>query len=90
MMVADTRRFDFENGRSVQPNNPSMLCGRISDTGLYSFSYQRMGMGPLLKTVFNWSLAVVRFMMNKSVDQKPEVNIVIRFHFLKQGIDKMS
>ena len=42
MMVADKRRFDFENGRSVQPNNPCMLCGRISDTGLYSFCYRRM------------------------------------------------
>ena len=78
MMVADTRRFDFENGHSLQPNNPCMLCGPISDTGLYSFSYRRMGMGPLLKTVFNWSLAIVRFMMNKSMDQKPEVSIVIR------------
>ena len=29
-------------------------------------------------------------MMNKSMDEKPEVNIVIRFHFVKQGIDKMS
>ena len=29
-------------------------------------------------------------MMNKSVDQKPEVNIAIRFYFVKQGIDKMS
>ena len=42
MMVADTRRFGFENGRSVQPNNPCMLCGRISDTGLYSFCYRRI------------------------------------------------
>ena len=42
MMVADTQRFDFENGRSVQPNNPCMLCGRISDTGLYSFCYRRI------------------------------------------------
>lgn len=37
MMAAETRRFDFENGRSVQSNNSCMLCGRISDTGLYSF-----------------------------------------------------
>ena len=43
MSVADTPRFDFENGRSVQPKNPCMLCGRISDTGLYSFCYQRIG-----------------------------------------------
>ena len=42
MMVVDTRQFDFENGRSVQPNNPCMLCGRISDTGLYSFCYRRI------------------------------------------------
>ena len=42
MMVTETRQFDFENGRSVQPNNPCMLYGRISDTGLYSFCYRRM------------------------------------------------
>ena len=29
-------------------------------------------------------------MLNKSADQKPEVNIVIRFYFVKQGSDKMS
>ena len=44
MMVADTRRFDFENGRSVQANNPCVLCGRISDTGLYSFCYRRISL----------------------------------------------
>ena len=42
MMVAETRRFDFENSRSVKPNNTCMLCGRISDTGLYSFCYRRI------------------------------------------------
>ena len=42
------------------------------------------GVGQLLQTAFNWSLATVRFMMNKSMDQKPEVNIiVIRFCFHK-------
>ena len=40
MMVADTRRFDFENGRSVQPNDPSMLCDRFMDPFLYSFCYR--------------------------------------------------
>ena len=42
MMAAETRRFDFENGRSVQSNNTSMLYGRISYTGLYSFRYRRI------------------------------------------------
>ena len=42
MTVAETRRFDFENGRSIKPNNPYILCGRISDTGLYSFCYRRI------------------------------------------------
>ena len=44
-------------------------------------------MGQLPQTVFN-SSAIARFMMNKSMDQKPEVNVVIRFYFVKQGIDK--
>ena len=48
-----------------------------------------MGVVQLLQTAFNCSLAIVRLMMNKSMDQKPEVNIVIRFYFVKQGIDKM-
>ena len=39
MMAAETRRFDFENGRSVEPNDTFMLCGRILDTGLYWFYY---------------------------------------------------
>ena len=47
-----------------------------------------MGVGHLLQTVFNWSLAIARFMMNKSMDQKPGVNIFIRFYFIKQGIEK--
>ena len=38
-----------------------------------------MGVGQLFQTVFNCSLAIVRFMMNKSMDQKPEVNIFILF-----------
>jgi len=47
-----------------------------------------MGVGQLLQTAFNWSLAIVRFM---SMDQKPEINIVIVFLFkvVKQGIDNM-
>ena len=44
MMAAETRRFDFENGRSVQPNDTCMLCGRISDASLYSFCYRRTDM----------------------------------------------
>ena len=48
-----------------------------------------MVVGQLLQAVFNWSLAIVRFMMNKRMDQKPEVNIVIRFYFVMQRIDKM-
>ena len=35
------------------------------------------GVGQLPQTVFNWSLATVRFMMNKGMDQKPEVNIIV-------------
>ena len=49
-----------------------------------------MRVGQLFQTVLNWSLAIVRFMMNKSMDQKPEVNIFIRFYFVKKGSDKMS
>ena len=49
-----------------------------------------MRVGQLFQTVFNWSLAIVRFMMNKSMTQKPEVNIVFRFYFVKQGNDKLS
>ena len=43
MMAAEKRRFDFENSSSVQANNTNMLCGCISDTGLYSFCYRRIG-----------------------------------------------
>ena len=43
MMAAEKRQFDFENGRSVQPNITSMLYGRISDTGLCSFCYWQIG-----------------------------------------------
>ena len=39
---AETQRFDFDSDRSVQPNNTYMLCGRISDTALYSFCYRRI------------------------------------------------
>ena len=49
-----------------------------------------MGVGQLFQTVFHWSLAIVRFVMNKSMDRKPEVNIVIRFYFVKQGILKIK
>jgi len=48
------------------------------------------GVGQLLQTVFNWSLATVRFMMNKSMDQKPEVNIVIRFCFCKLSSKELT
>ena len=50
--------------------------------------FMPMGVGQLLQTAFNWSLAIVRFM---SMDQKPEINIVIVFLFkvVKQGIDNM-
>ena len=41
-----------------------------------------MGGGQLPQTVFNCSLAIVHFMMNESMDQKPEVNIAIRFYFV--------
>ena len=39
---AETLRFDYESGRSVQSNNTYMLSGRISDTALYSFRYRRI------------------------------------------------
>ena len=29
-MAAETRRLDFENGRSIQPNNTYMVWGYIS------------------------------------------------------------
>ena len=54
------------------------------------WQFMPMGVGQLLQTVFNCSLAIVRFMMNKSMDQKPEVSIVIRLYFVKKGINKMS
>lgn len=41
-MAAETRRFEFENGRSVQLNNTCMLCGPISVTGLHSFCCRRI------------------------------------------------
>ena len=42
------------------------------------------GLGQLLETVFKWSHAIVRFMMNKSIIfQKREVYKVIRFYFYK-------
>jgi len=43
MMAAEKRQFDFENSRSVKPNITSMLNIRISDTGLCSFCYWRIG-----------------------------------------------
>ena len=49
------------------------------------------GVGQLLQTAFNWSLATVRFMMNKSMDQKPEVNIiVIRFCYHKLSSNELT
>ena len=48
------------------------------------------GLGQLLQTAFNWSLATVRFMMNKSMDQKPEVNIVIRFCYHKLSSNELT
>ena len=38
-LAGQKRRFDFENGRSVQPNDPSMPCDRLMDPFLYSFCY---------------------------------------------------
>ena len=50
-----------------------------------------MGVGQLLKTVFSWSLANVRFMMNKSrLKSLIEVNVVIRFSFYKLSIKKLT
>ena len=43
MMAAEKRQFDFENSRSVKPNITSMLNIPISDTGLCSFCYWRIG-----------------------------------------------
>ena len=43
MTAVETRRFDFENGRSVHLNNTRIICGRISDAGLYSFCYRQIG-----------------------------------------------
>ena len=39
-LAGPKRRFDFENGRSFQPNDPSMLCDRLMDPFLYSFCYR--------------------------------------------------
>ena len=52
-------------------------------------SVHAKGVGQLLHTVFNWSLVIVGFMTKKSMDQKAEVKIVIRFYFVKQRIDKL-
>ena len=50
-----------------------------------------MGVGQLLQTVFSWSLANVRFMMNKSrLKSLIEVNVVIRFSFYKLSIKKLT
>ena len=48
------------------------------------------GLGQLLQTAFNWSLATVRFMMNKSMDQKPEVNNVVRFCYHKLSSNELT
>ena len=56
---------------------------------IWPWQFMPIGVGQLLKRVFNWSLAIVRSMVNKSMDQKLEVNIVIRFYFVKQGINKL-
>ena len=44
---------------------------------------------PMVWVRYSRRFLIVLFMMNKNMDQKPEVNIVIRVYFVKQGIDKM-
>ena len=49
------------------------------------------GLGQLLETVFKWSLAIVRFMMNKSIiDQKREVKKVVRFYLYKLSSKELT
>ena len=42
-LAGQKHRFDFENGCSVPPNDPSMLCGHLMDPFLYLFRYQLIG-----------------------------------------------
>ena len=49
-----------------------------------------MGVDQLLYTVFNSSLAIVRFHDEQKRDQKPEVNVVIRFSFYKLSIKELA
>ena len=73
MMAAEKRRFDFENGRSFQANNTSMLCGCISDTGLYSFCYRRTAcsQGPALKSATKIRGLMTSFEQKLIQDQAP-------------------
>ena len=47
-LAGQKRRFDFENDRSVQPNDPSMLCDHLMDPFLYSFCYRLIRTSNLL------------------------------------------
>ena len=51
---------------------------------------QIKGFVQLLQMAFNLSLATVRFMGNKSMDQKPEVDIVIRFCYHKLSSNELT
>ena len=50
-----------------------------------------MCVGQLQPTVFNWSLAIVRFMMNKSEIKSLKLMLSLGFHFIscQLGVDKM-
>ena len=41
-----------------------------------------MGVGQLFQTVFNWSLAIVRFMMNKSTVWIKSLKLILSLDFI--------
>ena len=68
-MMAEIRSFDFKDGCSLQPNNTCMLCGRISDTGLYSFCYRpiltvvnSLLLGQALRLSFDFTIICMFFL----------------------------
>ena len=48
------------------------------------------GVGQLLETVFIWSLATARFMMNKSMDQRLELILLLGSVFFKLSSKELT
>ena len=69
-LAGQKRRFEFENGRSVQPNDPSMLCDPLMDPFFYSFCYRLIRVSSF-ETVAKlgklWSLYFIPKLWNNKV-----------------------